>query len=340
MSGAPPPIHVSLVALPESMALPMSGVYETLGIYDAIGAGGGKRPAFHVEIVGRDRGTLQTASGLPITVHRRFSEVERSDIVIATSMAADDNNVWQVGRHPEAVEWMKAMNRQGALLCSGCTGVLLVAETGLLKGLEATIHWAFAPTFRHNFPDVRLNLRKVLVTGGERREFVMAGATGSWQDLVLYLVARHAGFEAARTLGKFMLFQWHSDSQAPYVSFAPPMDHGDAAIREVQDWLAAHFAVANPVEEMEKRSGLAETTFKRRFKRATGYSPLQYVQNLRVERAKHCLESAEAPIDEITWQVGYEDSAFFRRLFKRVTGMTPGDYRRKFRIPDFGRDTG
>lgn len=340
MPGAPPPIHVSLVALPESMALPMSGVYETLGIYEAIRPGGDKGPAFDVEIIGRERGILQTASGLPVTVHRGFSEVEHTDIVIVTSMAADDRNQWRVGRHSEAVEWLKAMNSQGALLCSGCTGVLLVAETGLLRGLEATIHWAFAPTFRHNFPDVRLNLRKVLVTGGERREFVMAGATGSWQDLVLYLVARHAGSEAARALGKFMLFQWHSDSQAPYISFAPFKDHGDAVIREAQEWLAGHLAVANPVEEVERRSGLPETTFKRRFKRATGYSPLQYVQNLRVETAKQCLESTKTPIEEITWKVGYEDPAFFRRLFKRITGMTPGGYRRKFKIPDFGRDAG
>lgn len=322
------------------MALPVSGIYETFGVYEAIGVAGDTGPAFAVDIVGCERGTLQTASGLPVTVHRSFSEVGHTDIVIATSMVADDRNEWQVGRHPEAVEWLAAMNRQGALLCSGCTGVLLMAETGLLKDMEATIHWAFAPTFRDNFPDVQLNLREVLVTGGEQREFVMAGATSSWQDLVLYLVARHAGSDAARTLGKFMLFQWHTDTQAPYVSFAPPADHGDAAVQEAQDWLDKHSAGPHPVERAWRRSGLAETTFKRRFKHATGYSPLQYVQNLRVEEAKRRLEGADAPIDEISALVGYDDPAFFRRLFKRITGMTPGGYRRKFRIPGYARVIG
>jgi len=96
--------------------------------------------------------------------------------------------------------------------------------------------------------------------------------------------------------------------------------------------------VAAPVEEMVRRSGVAARSFKRRFTQATGYAPIAYVQHLRVEEAKRRLERTDAPIDEISWNVGYEDPAFFRRLFKRLTGITPGAYRRKFRLPDFARD--
>lgn len=337
MPGVPQPIHVSIVAIPDSMTAPVVGIYETLLIHGLIGAAG---PSFQTEIVGRERGNLSTATGLPVIVQRSFDEVERTDVVITTSMAMDENNQWYTGRHPEAVDWMRAMNRQGSMLCSGCTGVLLLAETGLLDGLEATIHWAYAPTFRRNFPRVRVNLRKVLVTGGERQEFVMTGASGSWQDLALYLIARFAGQETARDVGRFLLMQWHQESQAPYVSFAPPTDHGDAVVGELQQWLARHYSVASPVEEMQRRAQLSETTFKRRFKKATGCSPLQYVQFLRVEKAKRLLEGSELPVDDVTWQVGYEDAAFFRRLFKRVTGMTPGNYRRKFRVPEFAQQHG
>ncbi|MFW6174782.1 MAG: GlxA family transcriptional regulator, partial [Chloroflexota bacterium] len=316
------PVHVSLLAIPESLAFPITSIYETLLILGRMAGSGANAPPFEVEIVGREQGTLQTATGLPVTVQRSFREVERTDIVIATSMDAGERNEWVTGRHPEAAEWLRAMNRQGAVLCSSCTGVLLLAETGLLEGLHATIHWAYAPTFRSNFPGVRLQLKEVLLTGGRRREFVMAGATSSWQDLALYLVTRYVGPEAARSIGKFMLFQWHTETMAPYVSFAPPTDHGDAVVREVQEWLGEHAYVGSPLEEMVKRSGLSDTTFKRRFKHATGYSPLQYVQNLRMEEAKRRLEGTETPIDEISWQVGYENPAFFRRLFKRTTRLT------------------
>jgi transcriptional regulator GlxA family with amidase domain len=116
-------------------------------------------------------------------------------------------------------------------------------------------------------------------------------------------------------------------------------DHGDLAIQAGQDWIATHFSVANPLEEMIRRTGLSERTFKRRFTSATGLSPIAYVQRLRIEDAKRRLERTEASIDEISWQVGYEEPAFFRRLFKRVTGLAPGVYRRRFRIPDYARSS-
>ncbi|CAN5731066.1 hypothetical protein BH23CHL2_BH23CHL2_04330 [soil metagenome] len=215
-------LHVSLVAIPESLSFPITSIYETLQILGGMEDNGSRGPGFAVEIVGRQRGILETATGLPITVQRSFDEVADSDIVIATSMNVGENNEWATGRHPEAVAWLRRMHRQRAILCSSCTGVLLLAETGLMEGLDATIHWAYAPTFRRNFPNIRLQLKEVLITGGERREFVMAGATSSWQDLILYLVTRFAGPDAARAIGKFMLFQWHTETMAPYVSFNPP----------------------------------------------------------------------------------------------------------------------
>jgi len=95
--------------------------------------------------------------------------------------------------------------------------------------------------------------------------------------------------------------------------------------------------VANPVEQMLKRSKLAERTFKRRFVIATGLAPIAYVQRLRIEDAKKRLERTDAPVDEISWRVGYEDPAFFRRLFKRTTGLAPAAYRKRFRISEFPR---
>jgi transcriptional regulator GlxA family with amidase domain len=165
----------------------------------------------------------------------------------------------------------------------------------------------------------------------------MSGASTSWHDLVLYLVARHVGPMAAQAMANFMLLQWHADGQAPYIAFRAPTDHGDAVVLRLQEWLRDHYSVPSPVEEMLRLSGLPERSFARRFAKCTGYSPIVYVQHLRVEEAKRRLERTGAPIDEIGWAVGYEDPAFFRRLFKRLTGITPGAYRRKFRVPDFAR---
>ncbi|HKY94647.1 MAG TPA: helix-turn-helix domain-containing protein, partial [Kiloniellales bacterium] len=142
---------------------------------------------------------------------------------------------------------------------------------------------------------------------------------------------------AAQTIARYFALQWHHEGLAPYIVFQGRRDHGDAVVSDAQEWLATRFSVAAPVEEMVKRSGIPERTFKRRFKEATGFAPIDYVQRLRIEDAKRRLERTDASADEISWKVGYEDPAFFRRLFKRVTGITPGAYRKRFQVPAFAR---
>ncbi len=334
MSDDSRPIHVSLLALPEATGTPIHGMYETLTLVDAVaGDERGIRPKlFEVEIVGPERGIYNNVFSLPMEVQRSVSDVDQTDMVIMASMLFE-NEEWVTGRYPETVEWLRAMHAGGADLCSACAGALVLAETGLLDGLEATTHWAFAPTFRRNFPNVELRVEELLITTGRNQELVMSGAASSWQDLVLYLIARHASPTAAQAIGKFLLYQWHRDSQAPYVAFSPPTGHGDAVVRELQTWIEDHYTIAAPVEEMARRSGMPQSSFIRRFRRATGYTPIQYVQQLRIEEAKRLLEQTTAPVDEVGWKVGYEEPAFFRRLFKRTTKLTPREYRQRFRSP-------
>jgi len=330
-----PPLHVSLLVLPESMVFPVSGLYEVLTSVHGLAAIEPSVPAeppFVVEIVTPP----EAETRLPLGTPRTLDQVPRSDIVIVPVMTTDGGE-WVTGRYPDAVDWLRQRHADGAMLCSACSGVLLLAETGLLEGREATIHWAFGGTFRDHFPGVRLQLDKVLVATGDREELVMSGATATWQDLALYLIARHVGPAAAQAMAKYMLLQWHPEGQAPYVVFLPPTDHGDAVVLRVQEWLREHYSLASPVEEMVRLAGLPERSFKRRFTQATGHSPIAYVQRLRVEAAKRRLERSDDPVDEIAWSVGYEDPASFRRLFKRTTQLTPGAYRRMFRLPDFAR---
>lgn len=328
------PRRVSVLALPESTGTPIHGLYETLMLVDAVATGAqisGSR-LFDVEIVGPERGIRPSACGLPLEVHRAIREVDDTDIVIAASMLFE-NQEWVTGRHPDIVEWLRRMHRNGADLCSACAGALLLAETGLLDGLDMTTHWAFAPTFRRNFPDINLRLEELLIVAGANGEFVSSGAASSWQDLILFLISRHAGPTTAQAIGKFLLYRWDSRSQAPFVPFSPPTDHGDGAIGEVQEWLEATDSDGVSVEEMARRCGLPVPTFNRRFKRATGYSPLRYLQNLRVEKARHLLERTDTPVEQISWEVGYEEPAALRRVFKRITTLSPVEYRRKFRLP-------
>ena len=325
------PVQVSIVATGDAQATPLSGLFETLNAFELLAKfepDVPKRP-FAVEIVGTDTAPMRGASGLPIGIHRACADVARTDIAIVPLMMVDGRD-WITGRAPELVDWLRAMHGQGAMLCSACTGVLLLAETGVLAGQDATIHWAFAPIFRRKFPDVRLRPDEALVTAGERRELVTTGGVASWHDLALHLIARHVGPTAAQGIARLLMLQWHGEGQAPYAGFAPPRGHGDALVLRLQDWLDAHYMVASPVEELAGVAGLPVRTIERRFRRATGLTPIGYVQRLRIEKAKRRLERTDASIEAIAADVGYENGAFFRGLFKRSTRLTPGGYRRRF----------
>lgn len=340
MAGSHSDIRVSVLAFPEAVASTVTGLCDAFQVFEVLRKLGQEVPErgpFRVEIVGQSRAVPSATTSLEMHCHETLDEVESTDIVIIPAFMMSSCE-WQPGRYPRILEWLARMHARNALICSACSGSLLLAETGLLDGRVATVHWAFEETFRSHFPLVDLRVREVLVVSGDRREFVMSGASASWHDLVLYLVARQVGTAAAQAVSKFLLLQWHPDGQGPYLTFRKRTDHGDAVVSAAQRWFSANLAAATPVEDMVRGTGLSDRTFARRFRRATGYSPIKYVQHLRVEAAKQMLETTGDSIDEVAWEVGYEDPAFFRRLFKRMTGVTPGAYRRKLQLPEFARE--
>ena len=334
---SPPPRQVSILATPDTVASPLVSIYDVLNAISDLRAFDDavpENPPYRVEIVAEGEGPVMTASGLEIAIHRPIDRIERTEMVIIPSIMTDASR-WQRGTHSGISSWLRAMHAKGAMICATCSGVFLLAETGLLEGKAATMHWSHAKAFERAFPEITLSLEKMLVTAGGRSELVMSGASTSWQDLVLYLVARQLGYPVAYALAKFFAIQWHAEGQSPFIIFTPTLDHGDTLVLKAQRWLQTNHAVASPVDMMISLSGMPERSFKRRFTKATGLAPIRYVQHLRIDHAKRLLERTTLPIDEISWNVGYEDPAFFRRLFKRLTTMTPGAYREVFTLPAF-----
>jgi len=209
----------------------------------------------------------------------------------------------------------------------------LLALTGLLDGEDATTHWGFCDAMAMRFPRVRIRKERVLVPAGEGHRIITAGGASSWYDLLLYLVARFSGAEAARQVAKTYLVQAHNEGQLPYAGLTARRQHGDQMVADAQLWLADNYARANVVGALAARSGLTERAFLNRFRAATGLSPMEYVQILRVEEAKHLLETSDLPLDELAGEVGYLEPASFRRIFRRLVGLSPSEYRRRNLLP-------
>lgn len=331
---APTKISVCLVAVPETATGVLHGLYE---VFTYVGSGwemftgwppGPRR--FQPRIVANTRDPFRNSAGLPIAPELSLTEAKRADIVIVADLAIGRDEETR-GRWPEVTGWLRGQHAQGALICSVCTGSLLLAEAGLLDGEEATCHWAASNQIRSQYPAVRLRPERVLVSSGVEHRLVTSGGNASWTDLALYIVARFCGEAEARRTAKLFLFGDRSSGQAPFAARVRPPQHDDAAIAAAQVWIGENYPAPNPVAGMTAASGLAARTFKRRFEAATGYMPLDYVQSLRMEEAKQMLEASDTPIDALAQEVGYTEAAAFRRLFKRSTGITPLQYRQRFR---------
>lgn len=324
---------VALLVVKETTPGTLYALYEVLAsagvAWRAITGEATDAPRLDVRIVSADGTPFAGAMGVPIAPHAALDAAAAPDVVIATDLdltALPDPR----GHWPVEARWLARQWARGAMLVSVCTGAVLLAEAGVLDGAEATTHWSATGLFRDLYPAVRLRPERVLCPAGEAHRLVTSGGAASWEDLALYLIGRFCGAAEAVRVARLFLLGDRSVGQSAFAAMPRPRRHEDAAVARAQDWIAEHYTEANPVAGMAAASGLAERTFKRRFRAATGYAPIDYVQALRVEEAKQLLERSAMALDAIAKAVGYEDPASFRRLFRRRTGVSPARYRRQF----------
>ena len=257
--------------------------------------------------------------------HDTHPDIDRDpDVLIATGRLSGPLEGEEAAPY---ARWLAERHARGATLASSCGGAFLLAATGLLSGRAATTHWLFADKLRADFPDVKVDADKILIEDGE---ILTAGGLMAWTDLGMRLIDRLLGPTIMAETGQFWLIDFTGREQRHYSTFAPRLTHGDETILKVQHMLQGNPSRALTVGDIASEARLEERTFLRRFKAATGMRPTEYIQHLRVGKARELLQFTNRPVDQVAWSVGYTDTAAFRRLFHRLVGLAPGDYRRRF----------
>ncbi len=224
-------------------------------------------------------------------------------------------------------ERLVELHQGGTVLASVCSGAFLLAETGLVDGRQVTTHWRHAAKFRERFPLVVTVINRLLVDLGD---IVTAGGVMAWTDLTLHIIARLGGRKLMLDVAKMFVVDPPEREQSHYASFLPNFKHADASILMVQHLLQENIGAAHTLAGLAQAATMSERSFLRRFKKATGLSPVAYIQGLRVEAARSRLELTKVSFERLSWDLGYNDPTTFRSLFKRITGLSPSDYRRKF----------
>lgn len=323
---------IALLAAPETSPSVLFGLYDVLLSVGAVFAdmtiGEPADALLDVRIVAADREPFRCFGQVLVEPHDAIGDLPNLEVAIVCDMYTPINSPPR-GRYPREIDWLRRMHASGSLIASVCTGSLMLAEAGLLDGRQATCHWAYRDLFREHYPRVELTEDLILNLTSESQGVITAGGVTAWQDLALHLIARLCGPAQALQTAKVFLLAGHEDGQRPFSAMTRPKQVRDAVIGQCQAWIAQHYVCTNPVAAMTERSGLRPRTFARRFRSATGYLPIEYVHAVRIEEARRIIETEASPIDEVGYQVGYEDPTFFRRLFKRKTGLSPAVYRRK-----------
>ena len=177
------------------------------------------------------------------------------------------------------------------------------------------------------YPKVHLKPERLITDEGD---LYCAGALSAGMDLSVYLVEKYCGHDVALQCSKALIHDMGRNSQAPYSVFQFQKKHADEAVKASQRWIEANYSREVDLDQVAKAHGMSRRTFERRFKKATGDTPLVYLQRTRVEAAKRQLEARNDTFDEISYQLGYENSGHFREIFKRHTGLLPMEYQKKF----------
>lgn len=286
-----------------------------------------RSPQFRVTTASVGGRPVRCDGGIKIQPNAALKDIRKTDLIFIPTTGLGIYDVVQ--RNAPVVPWLHRWHERGAAIASVCSGVGLVAETGMLDGHRATTHWALAEKFREMYPKVKW-MPELMVT--EDHNFYCGGGVHAALDLTLYLVEKFCGHEIAMQTAKALLIETPRAWQSGFAILPLKTDHSDDAISSAQDWLHKNFHRTFPLEAPARRVGMSSRNFVRRFKQATGDSPLMYLQKLRIAAAKRMLENDYKSMQEISDAVGYHDVVFFRELFQRHAGVSPSVYRERFGV--------
>ncbi|MDL2274604.1 helix-turn-helix domain-containing protein [Desulfosarcina sp. OttesenSCG-928-G10] len=322
-------LTVVVLALHQTSASTITGpmdVFHQAGVMWNRFKGKQVTPFFQVRVATLTGEPFICANGVRMAADGAIEEMNNADLIIVSSISHIETGI---RLHRPAIDWLETQYRRGAHIASICTGSFLLAETGLLDGKAATTHWAFADAFAKRYPRVNLKIDQPIV---DENDLFCSGGYNASMDLSLYLVEKYCGQDVADQSAKVIMADTMQKIGPLHMALQSGKAHQDVQILQVQKWIEENYTQNFNYDELARTTHMSRRTLERRFKAATGTTPLSYQQDIRISAARHLLEKGARSFDDITVHVGYADTSSFRRVFIRHTGLTPTEYRKQHAI--------
>ena len=280
-------------------------------------------PWYRFAVVAADPGKLRATGGVTVEASASRRALARARTIVVPG--------WRDRRETPPRELVAALRRahaRGARLLSICSGVYVLAATGLLDGRRATTHWRYAEDLARRYPAIRVDPNVLYVDEGS---ILTSAGSAAGIDACLHLVARDFGWRVANAVARRLVATPHrAGGQAQFIR-SPAAETPGPALSGVMEWAREHLALDLRVRDLARRAAMSERTFLRRFHDATGTTPKAWLQYERIAHAQDLLESSDQSVDRVAESTGYRSTETFRAAFRAQVGVPPGAYRRQFR---------
>jgi transcriptional regulator GlxA family with amidase domain len=301
------------------------GAYEIFNAANAYWKESGRKQLFKVEVAGVSKQAEFDNGLLTLRAQAQISTIDKTDLIVIPSLARDFQKFSK--GNELLIDWITKQYNNGAEVASMCTGAFMLASTGLLNGKNCSTHWSAADSFRSLFPEVNLKAENLIT---DEQGIYTNGGGYSFLNLVIYLVEKYYDRQAAIYCSKIFQIELDRHSQSAFIIFKGQKNHGDETIKKAQTYIENHADEKISVQDLSSMFAVGRRNFDRRFIKATGNTPVEYLQRVKVESAKKGFETSSKTINEIMYEVGYSDVKAFREVFRKITGMSPLEYKHKY----------
>jgi transcriptional regulator GlxA family with amidase domain len=281
---------------------------------------------FKIELVGATKNDFLNNNLLSIKHQVVINEIDKTNLIIIPASLIRSYET-ATKNNKQLIDWVTKQYKQGAEIASMCAGSFMLASTGILSGKMCSTHWALSEGFRELYPDVNLQTDQLIT---DENGIYTNGGAYSFLNLLLYLVEKFYDRQTAIHCAKYFQIDLNRNLQAEFTIFNGHKKHNDEAILMAQNYLEENYQDKISIERLATELGIGRRSLDRRFIKATGFTPLDYLQRVKIEAAKKMFETTRKTVNEIMFEVGYNDAKAFRDVFSRITGLLPLDYKSKY----------
>jgi transcriptional regulator GlxA family with amidase domain len=301
------------------------GAYKIFSKANACWKENGRKALYHIELAGISKKVDLYGGLFTVKPHTHISNISKTDLIIIPSL--NHNYQQAVKDNQLLVDWMVEQYKRGAEIASICTGAFLLASSGLLDGKSCSTHWSAADHFKLLFPKVNIQPDKLIT---DEYGIYTNGGAYSFLNLLIYLVEKYFDRPTAIFCAKVFQIEMDRNSQSVFSIFSGQKHHGDEMVQEAQAYIEKKLDEKISIEQLSSKFAVGRRNFDRRFIKATGNTPLEYTQRVKIESAKKTLENSRKTVNEVMYEVGYADVKAFREVFRKITGMSPLEYRARY----------